>query len=104
MAGYGRFGCQWVKTANLLEGRCCEATCSKRGVSTLLGSKEVTMATEPQSASRAPVNTSLGKTTVWNVYLFLTRGDSCAEIKIDCKLETDADTKLITIVQLYSKL
>ena len=61
------------------------------------------MATEPQSASQSPVNTPLGKTSVWNV-LFLTREDSCAEIKIDCKLETDADTKLIIIVQLYSKL
>lgn len=32
------------------------------------------MATEPQSTSQAPVNTSLRKTSVWNVYLHQNMG------------------------------
>ena len=49
--------------ANNLEGRCRKG--SNGGDSTLLSSKEVTMATEPQSTSQAPVNTSLRETSVW---------------------------------------
>ena len=51
--------------ANNLEGRCRKG--SNRGDSTLLSSKEVTMATEPQSTSQAPVNTSLSETSVWSI-------------------------------------
>ena len=51
--------------ANILEGRCRKG--SNGGDSTLLSSKEVTMATEPQSTSQAPVNTSLRETIVWSI-------------------------------------
>ena len=51
--------------ANILEGRCRKG--SNGGDSTLLSSKEVTMATEPQSTSQAPVNTSLRETSVWSI-------------------------------------
>ena len=47
--------------ANLFEGRCFRSR--KRGGSIFLSSK-VTMATEPQFTSEAPVNTSLRKTSV----------------------------------------
>ena len=43
--------------ANNLEGRCRKG--SNGGDSTLLSSKEVTMATKPQSTSQAPVSTSV---------------------------------------------
>ena len=46
--------------ANILEGRCRKG--SNGG-----DSKEVTMATKPQSTSQAPVNTSLRETSVWSI-------------------------------------
>ena len=42
---------------------------SKRRGSPFRSSKVVTMTMEPQSTSQVPVNTSLRKASVWNVYL-----------------------------------
>ena len=71
--------CNLKHHANILEGRCRKG--SKGGDSTLLSSKEVTMATAPQSTSQAPVNTSLRETSVWSNILSPKYGREATQAK-----------------------